>query len=212
MKDAERIYALYVQANPVPDRDLLATTMDETVLLSIERSEDMITRDPEEKRQVVRPTRRNVLVAAGAFAAIVVVGLVTVLLVNGGEPGPVAAADARPEVVFDGTTCTYDGPTQIEAGIVEFTMINQTDVSFFLAGWLLEGEALAAELIRTPVGSDMAITVSSPRPALAAEFAWSTNAGDSRTGMWTLPAGTYLLDCTTDDHVWRPARFEVVSP
>ena len=90
-------------------------------------------------------------------------------------------------------------------------MINQANVSFFLAGWLLEGEALAAEPIRTPVGSDMAITASSPMPALAAEFGWSTNAGDSRTGAWP-PAGTNLLDCATDDHVRRTARVEVLSP
>lgn len=212
MKDAERIYALYVQANPVPDPDLLATTRDEIVLLPIERSEDMITQEPVEKRPFAGLRRRNVLVTAGAFAAIVVVGLVTVVLVNGGESGPVAAGDARPEVVFDGATCTYEGPAQIEGGTVEFTMINEADVSFFLAGWLLEGEALAAELIRTPVGSDMATTATSPRPALAAEFAWSTNAGDSQTRIWPLPAGTYLLDCTTQDHLWRPAQIDVVSP
>ena len=213
MNNAERIYALYVQANPVPNPDLLAATRDETVLHPIEGSEDMITQEPIEERPFVRATRRNVLVAVGAFAAILVVGLATVLLVDGGNSGPVAAGDARPEVVFDGTTCTYDGPTQIEVGTVEFMVLNQSDTDFTLAGWLLAGEALETELLRTPVGSDMAITAGDPMPAGLPSFGWPTDAGSSRTETWLAAPGTHLVDCVvTGDHVWRPARIEVVGP
>ena len=71
MKDAERIYALYVQANPVPNPDLLPLTRDDAVLLSIEGSEDMQTQEPIKEQPAVRNTSRNVLVAAGAFAVVI---------------------------------------------------------------------------------------------------------------------------------------------
>lgn len=213
MNDAERIYALYIQANPVPDPDLLATTRDETVLLPIERSDDMITQEPIEKHPAGRPIRRNVLVAAGAFAAILVFGLVTVLLVTGGDSGPVAAGEAQPEVVFDGTTCTYDGATEIEAGTVEFTLVNSADEKFTLAAWRMEGEALQAELLRTPIGTDMAITTDDPFPAGVMIGGWVTDPGSTRTGARALGAGTYLIDCVIEGaHVWRPARLDVIGP
>lgn len=216
MKDAERIYALYVQANPVPDPDLLDMTRDEAVLLPIEGSEDMITQEPIESQPVIRPRRRNALVAAGAFAAILVVGLVTVLSVNGDGSGPVAAADARPEVVFDGATCTYDGPTQIEPGNVEFTTINSTDEHFTLVGWRMQGEALEAELLKIPVGTGMNVW-GAPLPAGEMSWNWNTDPGSTRTGVATLVAGSYLVDCATNtdgsaDHVWRAARIDAVAP
>ncbi len=217
MNDAERIYALYVQANPVPDPGLLAATRDEPVLL--ERSEDMITHEPVESQPVFRPRRRNVLVAAGAFAAVVVAGLVTVLLVTGDEPGPVAAADAQPEIVFDGTTCTYDGPTRIEEGTIELTAINSSDEYFTIALWRMEGDALEAELLRTPVGTDMALAPGDPIPdgSLISTLRLAQDATQT-TSLGPLLAGSYLVDCVTqapngiDDHVWRPARIEVVAP
>ncbi len=116
MKDAEQIYALYVQANPVPDPDLLPLTRDEAVLLSIEGSQAMQTQEPTKEQPAARTTGRNILVAAGAFAVVIVIGLIAALLINNSDSGPVAAADAAPVVVFDGSTCTYDGPTQIEEG------------------------------------------------------------------------------------------------
>ncbi len=82
----------------------------------------------------------------------VVVGLMTDQLVNNDDSTPVAAADAAPAVTFDGTTCSYVGPTLIEEGIVEVSMINSADVVFALSGWLMEGEALEADLQRTPIG------------------------------------------------------------
>lgn len=216
MKDAERIYALYVHANPVPDPDLLDMTRDETVLLPIEGSEDMITQEPIQESPRLRPSRRNVLVGAGAFAAILVVGLVAVLLVNSGESGPVAAAEARPEVVFDGTTCTYDGPIEIEAGNVEFTISNSADEYFTLAGWRMQGQALEAELLKLPVGTDLDVT-GHPLPAGTMVFGPIVDAGSTRTAVATFAAGTHLIDCATSagggtDHVWRAAQINVVTP
>ena len=119
--EGREVTTRYVQANPVPNPDLLPLTRDEAVLLSIEGSEDMQTEEPIKEQPAARTTSRNVLVAVGAFAVVIVIGLVAALLMNSSASGPVAAADAFPAVVFDGSTCTYDGPTQIEEGTVEFT-------------------------------------------------------------------------------------------
>ena len=212
MKDAEQIYALYVQANPVPNPGLLPLTRDEAVLLPIEGSQEMKTQQPINEQPAARNTSRNVLVAVGAFAIVIVVGLVAALLINSGDSGPVAAADAAPAVVFDGTTCTYDGPTQIGEGTVEFSMANSGDVDFALAGWLMAGAALEAELQRTPVGSDMEAGPLDPMPEGDMVFGWYTSPGDSGAQTWPLLAGTYLLDCKTELHVWQAAQLNVVAP
>ena len=211
MKDAEQIYALYVQANPVPDPDLLPPTRDEAVLLSIEGSQAMQTQEPTKEQPAVRTTGRNILVAVGAFAVVIVVGLIAALLINNSDSGPVAAADAAPVVVFDGSTCTYDGPTQIEEGMVEFSIINTGDVDFGLGGWLMSGAALEAELQNLPVGSDMDADLEQ-MPDGDLVFGWYTLPGVSKLRAWPMSAGTHLIDCTTEDHLWRPAQVEIVSP
>jgi hypothetical protein len=212
VKDAEQIYALYVQANPVPNPDLLPLTRDEAVLLPIEGSQDMETQQPTKEQPAARNTNRNVLVAVGAFAIVIVVGVVAALLINNSDSGPVAAADAAPAVVFDGTTCTYDGPTQIEEGTVEFSMTNSGDVDFALAPWLMAGTALEEELQLLPVGSDMEAGPLDPGPEGNMVFAVYASPGDSQSILWPLAAGTYLLDCKTELHVWRAAEFNVVAP
>jgi len=212
MKDAEQIYALYVQANPVPNPDLLSLTRDEVVLLSIEGSQVMQTQEPTKEQPAARNTSRNILVAVGAFALVIMIGLVAALLINNSDSGPVAAADAAPVVVFDGTTCSYDGPTQIEEGTVEFSIANSGDVDFSLAGWLVAGAALEAELQRTPIGSDMEATDLDPVPEGDLVFGWYTSPGDSKLRAWPMSAGTYLIDCKTENHVWRPAQVDVVAP
>jgi len=211
VKDAEQIYALYVQANPVPDPDLLPPTRDEAVLLSIEGSQAMQTQEPTKEQPAVRTTGRNILVAVGAFAVVIVVGLIAALLINNSDSGPVAAADAAPVVVFDGSTCTYDGPTQIEEGMVEFSIINTGDVDFGLGGWLMSGAALEAELQNLPVGSDMDADLEQ-MPDGDLVFGWYTLPGVSKLRAWPMSAGTHLIDCTTEDHLWRPAQVEIVSP
>ena len=213
MKDTEQIYALYVQANPVPNPDLLPLTKDDAVLLSIEGSEDMQTQEPIKEQPVARNTSRNVLVAVGAFAVVIVIGLVTTLLLTSNdEPSPVAAADAAPVVVFDGSTCTYDGPTVIEEGTVEFSTTNSGDMWLNLTGWRMSGDALAEELERTPVGTDMAVTSSDPMPAGQPVLGWYILPGKSHALTWAFTEGTYLVDCVTDDRVWRPAQLEIVAP
>lgn len=212
MKDAEQIYALYVQANPVLNPDLLPVTRDEAVLLSIEGSHVMQTQEPTKEQPAARNSSRNILVAVGAFAVVIVIGLAAVLVINSGDSGPVAAADAAPVVVFDGSTCTYDGPTQIEEGAVEFSITNSGDTVVALAGWLMSGAALEAELQRTPVGANMDAPPDAPLPEGEAVFAWVTSQGASLARTSLLSAGTYLIDCKAGDHVWRAAQVEIVVP
>jgi hypothetical protein len=212
VKDAEQIYALYVQANPVPNHDLLPLARDEAVLLSIEGSEAMETQQPTKEQPAARNTSRNVLVAVGAFAVVIVIGLVAALLINSGDSGPVAAADAAPVVAFDGATCSYDGPTQIEEGTVVITTTNSADIPYALYGFLLSGDALAEELQRVPVGTDMDLTNAAAMPPGEMALGWSTVPGVPQTMPWPFSTGTYLLDCVTDLHVWRSAQIEVVAP
>lgn len=185
MKDAERIYALYVQANPVPDADLLSLTRDEATLLTIEGSQDMLTQEPVSTPTVSPPTKRRSIAAVGAIAAVVAIGLVTALLLNSDESQPVAAADAAPEVTFDGTTCSYEGPLVVEEGTVEFSMNNSANVDFALAGWRMEEPVLSEELQRTPIGTDMEAPDTVPMPAGVSTLGWVTSPGESRTGAQT---------------------------
>lgn len=74
MSDAERIYSLYVQANPVPDADLLPLALDEAELLITERSRDMATQQLTEAQGVRQ--RAPWRAAAIAFAAVIVFGAI----------------------------------------------------------------------------------------------------------------------------------------
>jgi hypothetical protein len=42
---------------------------------------------------------------------------------------------------------------------------------------------------------------------------WEMVPGDTATRAWPyVQQGTYLIDCVTDDHVWRSAQVEIVVP
>jgi hypothetical protein len=214
VKDAERIYALYVQANPVPDADLLSLTRDEAALLTIEGSQDMLTQEPVSTHTASPPTKRRAFAAAGAIAAVVAIGLVAALLLNSDDSQPVAAADATPEMTFDGTTCSYEGPALIEEGLVDFSLTNTAAEAVAIAGWLVEGSALEAQLQRAPIGTDWD-TTGEPTVEGTLDFVGWVEPGESRTTGALLTLGTYLVDCVTGnptDHVWRAAQFEVVAP
>ena len=158
MKDAEFIYSLYVQANPVPDPDLLPFERNEAVLLTLDRSPDMITQKQVEKRQPESPPRKTRLLPALATAAVLMVAVVAAAILMSRDSAPVAAADANPVVIFDGTTCSYEGPTLIEEGLVKFSFENSADEAFYPIAWLVEEPALTHELELHPVGTDIDTT------------------------------------------------------
>ncbi len=216
MKDTEFIYSLYVQANPVPDPDLLPLTRDEAVLLTLERSPDMITQEQVEKGQPESPPRRKRLVPALAAAAVLMVAVVAAAILMSGDSGPVAAVDANPVVVFDGTTCTYDGPTLIEEGLVEFTFENSADEAFFPIALLVEEPALTRELELHPVGTVTETTSRKPDGIAVIQGRIRPGATGFESQLSTrLEPGTYIFDCGTGlgpDRVWRAALLEVVAP
>lgn len=222
MSDTERVFALYVQVNPVAEPDLLPLTRDEAELPTIEGSTFMDTKERIEVRPPERVRRwKPAVVVAAAF--VVVLGIVggVLLLAGDGEPGPVAAADARPLVTCDGESCSYDGPTLITAGTVEFTLVNNGPREITLGVWTMSGSALAAELERTPVGTDMALGPDDPMPDGDLKLSFGALAGETTTfsGFFVGLDTTHLVDCVTStegeggfvDHVWRVAAIEVVT-
>jgi hypothetical protein len=217
VKDAEFIYSLYVQANPVPDPDLLPLTRDEAALLTLERSPDMITQEEVEKRQPATPPRRKRLVAALGAAAVLIVAVAVVGILGGRDSAPVAAADAKPVVVFDGTACSYEGPTLIEEGLVEFSLTSSGDEGFNWSSFRMEEPALSQELAEHPVGTDWAEAPDDPTPD-GEMLLVGVPPGDPVVNGWLMETGTYLLECTIPlreglpDHVWRVAQIEVVTP
>lgn len=215
MKDAELVYSLYVQANPVPDPGLLPLSRDEAALLTLERSPDMITEEQAKKRQSTQPKPKRVAVVLGAAAILIAAVVGAAILVNG-DPESVAAADANPVVVFDGTSCSYEGPTLIEEGLVEFSMTSSGDEGFNWSSFLMQEPALSQELAEHPVGTDWAEAPDDPTPEGEMSLV-GVPPGDSIVNSWLMKPGTHLLECTiplregVPEHVWRVAQVEVVA-
>ena len=214
MKDTELIYALYVQANPVPDPDRLLLAESEAVLLTFEGSPEMLTQEPTrtpDRPSLGRNRRPRLALAAATLLAIVAA---TVFLVYGGDEGPIAAEEAELVATFDGETCDFNGPLLIEQGTVDFSLINRSTVDFGLTGWLLSIDELEHELARNPIGSDWA---NEPGDEMVGSriMTWWASAGESKSPFWRLGPGNYLLHCITGTpaaHVWQLAHFEVVAP
>ena len=93
-------------ANPAPDKRLLRAELDNlNVLLSAtwQRSTNVQTQPTQETQQSEKPTRRGWLVAAGAFAVVLIVGL-GMILVSTSNDNPPAVSPAVPvSVVVPGT-------------------------------------------------------------------------------------------------------------
>lgn len=217
MKDAEFIYSLYVQANPVPDPGLLSLDKDEAVLQLAERSPDMITEEQAKEHRPTRPPRRRRLPAAVGAAVVLIAAVIGAAILVNGDSEPIAAADANPLVVFDGATCTYEGPTVIEEGLTRFSLTNSAGEVFDFATFRMVESALSRELQEHPVGTDWAETPGAPIPEGVMSFV-SVNPGEPYRPDWLLESGTYLFECTTGvqaggipEHVWRIARVEVVA-
>lgn len=214
MKDAEFIYALYVQANPVPDPDLLSLTRDEAVLLTLERSPDMITQEQAEEHQPASSPRRSRLAAAFGTAAVLIVAVGAVVILVSGNSRPPVAADANPVVEFDGTSCSYDGPTKIEEGMVKFSITNTADRDFTFATIRMEEPALSQSLEGLPIGSDIALEPDVPLPEGTMRFVL-ISPNESKIEDRPMAAGVYVFDCVAGEpteHVWRVAQMEVVTP
>ena len=214
MTGDEQVYALFVQANPVPDPDALPLTLEASAPLLYpveERKGIMLTEErsrveePQQKKRWLRP----LAVVAAAFVVVLALGA-GVWWLTGDETGPVAPGDADTIVTFDGEVVRYQGPDEIVSGPVDFTLVNQLDEEAMLAGWRFPTRtALDAEMARLGLGQDMALNPDSPTPEGGiTQFAFDAPAGEEATAMSLLPPGWYLMDVLTNtygfnDHVWR---------
>ena len=159
--------------------------------------------------------------AAAAFTAAVVVVVAAVagvaMLASNSDGKPVAAADALPEITFDGTACAYEGPSVIERGSVDFVITNATDSEFAATAWRLEEPAFGPALEGFPVGSDGAVVTGDPLPDGVRWFLFPAGARESARQSSSMSPGNYVIDCATlidgeADHVWRAATIEIVAP
>jgi len=162
--------------------------------------------------------------ATRAFVTSVAVALGGWLLV-GCSDGAAAAENANPEVVVDGTTCIYDGPTKIEHGGIEFTLINESAIPMQTAALLYDDPAdYRAALDSLPVGTDADVTDTDvpligdqPVPGLRFGFVLNVEPGQQVTTLTLLDIGEYILQCADNqpeesipDHIWVAATFEIV--
>lgn len=223
MNDSERIYALYVQANPVPYPASLPFTQAEAELLPFERSTDMDTRERNEIRPAPKapPRRRSLALGLASVLVVAVAAAATVWLVAGGDEGAVAAGDAAPEVVFDGTSCRYNGPTLIEQGNATLVLVNTSTEAVSAMGFNMPASELTAELALAPLGTAMALSPDAPVPAGRLVASVSADPGSEISGPITLLPGTHLIDCLYYEnaadmapaHLWRAQTLiEVVAP
>lgn len=146
MSDTERIYSLYVQANPVPDPDRLPLTQDEAELLLIERSQTMDTQQRPGVQATQRPARWRT--AAIAFAAVIMVGAVVgvALLITSNGDDLVTVAEAVPTITFDGETATYSGPATFDENLLTFRLENNSDAVRATFSWsLMNDETITME-------------------------------------------------------------------
>lgn len=145
MSDTEWVYSLYVQANPIPDPERFLASQYDTDLFVIEGSQDMDTQQQLTEVTANEPASLR-RVAAIAFAAVIVVGVIVagVTLLAGDESGVASGGGDTPvgveteatisnvhEVTFDGTTCTYLGPSEVAPGNHSFILTDLTNGAIY---------------------------------------------------------------------------------
>ena len=210
MSSPERVYALLVEANPIPDPRSVSPVP--SPAFAYERRSVMLTEEPTQTKYIT--ARPRWLRAVGAFAAVLIVIGAGVIWAVATDGGPVAAGDARIEVTFTGDGTSYLGDRVIIEGTVELTYINEAPTPAWLAlhrydtgsdalagelGFLLEGEN-ARPGDKAP-GSDFQLLEVYEQGRHAVTIA--------------LLPGTYLIDVGPDwdepTHVYRGAVIEVVA-
>lgn len=216
MNSPERVYALLVEANPIPEPQAVPP-LPSPVLLN-ERRSVMLTQEPTETKQIVaRPRWPRAMVA---FAAtVVVIGAAAVMWAIGTDDGPVAAGDARIEVTFTGDGTSYVGHREIFEGITELTLINQgeTTASFVVQRFDTGSVELAENLALAAEGGDFLTEDLPPGMVDIYEVLPAASGASPATPSILLEPGTYILDAGlgSDEidgtHVYRAAVITVVA-
>ena len=154
-----------------------------------------------------------------SVAAVIVIAIGVAIWVAASGGGPVGAADAEPVVVFDGTACIYEGPTEIEEGPVNFMVTNETDAPIYLLLTSFTTETdLNAELEFLAVGSQVADPYEREMPGATREVSQFGPANGRNARIALLDSGWFVVDCVNwppaegqPDHAWRGAVFQIIE-
>ncbi|MEA2001268.1 MAG: hypothetical protein U9N84_05200 [Actinomycetota bacterium] len=149
--------------------------------------------------------------------------IVVGLLIVGGwwllrDTGPVDAASADPEVVFDGTRCTYEGPAEIAGGGVTFALNNTSAIPIRVVLFQFdERSEFEAELEYLAVGADAEVNPGELPVGGVVNTVNTVQSGSSLRSLEALHTGLYTIDCvrvptasTAPDYVWRAGTIRVV--
>jgi hypothetical protein len=202
----ERVYALLVEANPIPD----PRSVPPVPSPADERRRVMLTREPTETKLVTAGHRWPRAVAAFA-ATLAVIGAVVVAWVIVDDGGPVAAGDARIAVTFTGGGVSYDGPREIIAGSAEVQFNNEAGwPSWLVIARFDTGSAeLADELDFIREGGSAVLPDDRPMPSELE--VWETFGSGANPVEITFRPGTYVIDTGMTQTAWRAAVIEVVA-
>jgi hypothetical protein len=142
-------------------------------------------------------TRRNgMLIAAAVFAIVVIAGAVLAIVSTRGEPQPAAPIPEPTQlrVIWDGESCTFEGPTDLNAGSVTLQRVNESEEEYIVNLALLdEGKTLQD-----------AIDDAGPLPSFGIQPSWAhamvpeldIQPGESVSWEGDLEAGIYAIACS----------------
>ena len=131
----------------------------------------------------------------------------------------VPAATKDPALVFDGTSCTYVGPSRVlVGGLILVALENTSDIDIDAVYTRVPNEnTLNAALERIPPGTGSDIALGLPPGSVMEGWLQAPPGGRNEESL-LLPAGLYLADCgrvpagaTAPDYVWRGGSFEAVE-
>jgi hypothetical protein len=166
-----------------------------------------------------RKSRPWLITAASILGLLVILGGGFLLL---SDNGPVAAANADPEVVFDGTSCTYHGPAEIVEGGVTFTLSNESSIPIRVVLFHFDDRAdFEAELDNLAVGADIDLSPGDLPVGGVLNPVNHLQSGASLRSLVLLDTGLYTVDCIRyptaapsaldgPDHAWRAGTIRVV--
>ncbi len=131
----------------------------------------------------------------------------------------VEARDADPVINFDGEECSYDGPSAIKAGGIEFTLTNSSDHTIAMTAIHFETQAqFEAEIELLPVGTDAEPLRDSLPDGASLQLNLRSEPGEEAASLGAFEPGSYVVDCFTTppdasfpNYVWRAGTFEVVE-
>jgi hypothetical protein len=217
MSSRERVYSLLVQANPIPDPQVVPPVPSPALL--DERRSEMLTQEPTATEQIAQKPRWPRAIVAFAATIVIVAAAVGIWALTN-DPGPVAAGDAQIEVTFTGDAVDYAGDSEIYPGRAELEFTNDwTAQAWIIVHRFDTGSAeLAAELARAPMGVVFETTDGPPGDVILMEEILPElgSFSGSVTRPITIEAGSsYLLTVAVsgDDstQVWMTALIEGVA-